>query len=146
MIKSIAFWTAAVVSVFSPLRAIAEPDVSLKDNRFIIDGQTIPSGCFAQLMTQLNGDNIVASIFLTRPSLRGCIDANDPYPGGNEDAVTIEAKELTTNLFGLKICEQVDGSIGTSCDRILVKFTSQDYRLDGRVKTAAVVTKVGDWE
>jgi hypothetical protein len=53
---------------------------------------------------------------------------------------------LTTNLFGLKICERVDGSIGASCDRILVEFTIQDYRLDGRVKTVAVVTKVGDWE
>lgn len=146
MIKSIAFWTALLLSVVSPTRAIAEQEVSLKDNRFIVDGQTIPSGCFAQLMTQLNGDNIIASIFLTRPSLRGCIDANDPYPSGNEDAVTVEAKELTADLFGLKICERVDGSIGASCDRILVKFTSQDYRLDGRVKTVAVVTKVGDWE
>ena len=146
MTKSIAFWTALVLSVGAPAKAIAEQEVSLKDNRFIIDGQTIPSGCFAQLMTQLNGDNIIASVFLTRPSLRGCIDANDPYPSGNEDAVTIEAKELATNLFGLKICERVDGSIGASCDRILVKFTSQDYRLDGRVKSVAVVTKVGDWQ
>lgn len=145
MTKSIGFLSALLMLGIFPLKAIAEPSVSLNGNRFSISGQLIPSGCFAQLMTQLNGDNIIASIFLTRPSLRGCVDANDPYPSGNEDRVSIEARELDKNLFGVKVCESVDGSLGASCDSILIKFENRDYFVGEKSKPVWVVTKTGDW-
>jgi hypothetical protein len=142
LVKISIFWFIAVVL---SAKVFADTSVHLKDNKFFVNGQQIPSGCFAQLMTQLNGDNIIASLFLTLPSLRGCIDANDPYPSGNEDAVTIEAKDLTTNLFGLKICERVDGSIGSSCDQILIEFENREYVTSDGVVNVLALTKVGDW-
>ena len=145
MTKSVVFLATVLMLSILPLNAVAEPSISLKDNRFSISGQLIPSGCFAQLMTQLNGDNITASIFLTRPSLRGCIDANDPYPSGNEDRVSIEARELDPNLFGVKVCESVDGSLGASCDSILIRFENRDYFVGDTLKPVWALTKVGDW-
>ena len=49
---------------------------------FTAEGK-VPSGCFAQLMTELNGDDIIASVFLSRTGLRGCIDSNIPFPEDN---------------------------------------------------------------
>ena len=119
--------------------------LELIENKFFVGGQIVPAGCFAQLMTQLNGDNIIASIFLTQPSLRGCMNANDPYPSGDEDKITVDIQQLEENLYGINVCEQVGGSLGSSCDRILIKFENQEYRIDGSKKTVLSIVKVGDW-
>ena len=61
------------------------PNYNVKgDNpQFFTSEEKVPSGCFAQLMTELNGDDIIASVFLSRTGLRGCIDSNIPYSEEN---------------------------------------------------------------
>lgn len=121
-------------------------DVAISGTRFFAGGNEIPVGCFAQLKTELNGDNSVASIYIGRPTLRGCMDANYPYPGGDESQVSIQTvSQLGSNLYGIKICERVDGSMGSYCDEILIRFSEREYRVG--VKTFKVLTldKLGDW-
>ena len=121
-------------------------DVKILGTQFFAGGNEIPVGCFAQLKTELNGDNSVASVYIGRPTLRGCMDANYPYPGGDESHVSIQTvSQLGSNLYGIKICERVDGSMGSYCDEILIRFSEREYRVG--VKTFKVLTldKLGDW-
>jgi hypothetical protein len=100
-------------------------------------------------MVEVNGDNTIASIYLNWNSLRGCIDANFPYPGGNEKEVgpyTIEEK-LDGHKYKLKVCQKVGGSIGSYCDKIIVQFAYRDYvRKEFVIKNVLVLDKLGEWE
>ena len=126
-----------------------ELDYSVIDGKFYTSEGEIPIGCFAQLMVEVNGDNTIASIYLNWNSLRGCIDANSPYPGGNEKEVgpyTIEEK-LDEHQYKLKICQKVGGSIGSYCDKIIVQFANRDYvRKEFVIKNVLVLDKLGEWE
>ena len=62
-------------------------EYSVKQGKFQTSNEIIPPGCFAQLMTELNGDDSVAAVFLNRTQMRGCIDANYTYPGGDEEKI-----------------------------------------------------------
>ena len=124
-----------------------ELDYSISDGKFYTSEGEIPVGCFAQLMAHLNGDNSVASIFLNNNTMRGCIDANIPYPGGNEEEVsyTIE-KELDKHQYRLKVCQKVDGSMGGYCDKIILQFSNRDYEKQGfNIKNVLVLDKLGEW-
>jgi hypothetical protein len=125
-----------------------ELDYSISDGKFYTSEGEIPVGCIAQLITELNGDNSVASVYLNKNTLRGCIDANIPYPGGNEKEVsyTIE-KELDNHQYKLKVCQKVEGSMGGFCDKIIVQFSNRDYVKSGfDLKNVLVLDKLGEWE
>ena len=62
----------------------------VKQGQFQTKEELIPPGCFAQLMTELNGDDSVAAVFLSRTKMRGCIDANYPYQVGTKKKLTIK--------------------------------------------------------
>jgi hypothetical protein len=127
--------------------ANAETSVTLNKTDFILNGDIIPSGCIAQLMTQLNGDNIVSSLFLTSASLRGCINANNTYPSGDQDQVeVVKAQKLNDNSFAVKVCESVNGSMRAHCDSFLIQFGTKEYRVNGTVKTVVTMQKIGDWD
>ena len=122
--------------------------LALNEAKLAQDQGEIPVGCIAQLMTELNGDNSVASVYLNKNTLRGCIDANIPYPGGNEEEVsyTIE-KELDKHQYRLKVCQKVDGSMGGYCDKIIVQFSNRDYVKQGfDLKNVLVLDKLGEWD
>ena len=125
-----------------------ELDYSISDGKFYTSEGEIPIGCFAQLMAHLNGDNSVASIFLNHNTMRGCIDANIPFPGGFEEDVlpyTIEEK-LDNHQYKLKICQKVHGSMGSYCDKIIVQFSNRDYVKKGfDIKDVLVLDKLGEW-
>jgi hypothetical protein len=121
-------------------------EVTLLNHQFSVEGQSVPNGCFAQLMTQLNGDNIVRSIFLTRPSLRGCIDANDPYPSGDENKVSVEVTEKDDSIYYVKVCERLDGSLGETCDHIIIQFETSNYLTSDNANHVLSVTKLGEWK
>ena len=121
-------------------------DITLLNNQFSIEEQSVPNGCFAQLMTQLNGDNIVRSIFLTSPSLRGCIDANDPYPSGDESKVSVEVTEKDDSIYYVKVCERLDGSLGKTCDQIIIQFETSKYLTSDKANHVLSVTKLGEWK
>ena len=59
--------------------------VAIQNGQFVTREGLIPAGCFAQLITEMNGDNSIASEFIYQAYLRGCMDANYLYPGGDEE-------------------------------------------------------------
>lgn len=116
------------------------------NGQFATSEGLIPAGCFAQLRTELNGDNTIASVFITRARLRGCMDANDTYPGSDQNAVSYSIeKRLHHNLFGLRVCKVTGGSMGSSCDNILIDFSNKAYITKKGVRSVLTVNKVGDW-
>ena len=72
-------WLALVIGVLA-LSGCAQQKKSyfVDKGQFVTKEGVVPVGCIGSLMTKLNGDNAVASVFLTRKSFRGCIDANEP--------------------------------------------------------------------
>ena len=135
----------------SPAEAIAQDSenigVAIQNGQFVTREGVIPSGCFAQLITEMNGDNSVASVFIHRANLRGCMDANYSYPGGDENKVrySIE-KEIHSNLFALKVCVTSGGSMGGTCDKILVDFSYRNYLTEKGIRATLTLNKIGDWE
>ncbi len=129
------------------LSTFANPlDLNIKNYEFYTSEGRIPNGCFAQLTTQLNGDNTVASVYLNRNTIRGCIASNIPYPGGNEEAVSYEIKEsLANNTYKLNVCEDIEGSMGRSCDKILVQFVNKLYVTPKGSTYVLSAEKIGEW-
>lgn len=125
-----------------------ELEYKIVDGKFVTSEGEIPKGCFGQLMTELNGDNVIASIFINRANLRGCITANDPYPGGNEEEISYEINQkLKDNIFRITVCEVIHGSMGRSCDKIIVKFFGRKYTLqDNTQKEVLALEKIGEWK
>jgi len=120
-------------------------DYHLDNGQFVTSKGVIPKGCFAQLMTELNGDNTIAAIYLNRASLRGCVDANFPYPGGEPQRIKYKIKkDMGKHKYLLQVCEAVDGSMGASCDNIIVKFVNRDYSINGTVHKVLSLEKIGE--
>jgi len=135
----------------------SELDYSINNGKFYTSEGEIPIGCFVQLMTEINGDNSVASIYLNRNSMRGCIDANFPDPsaygqsfleGSYEEEITYTIeKKLDNNQYRLKVCRIVEGSLGSYCDKIIVQFSNRDYVKEGfDLKNVLVLDKLGEWK
>ena len=120
---------------------------SVSDGKFFTSENEVPVGCIAQLMTELNGDNSVASVYLNRNSMRGCIDSNFPFPGGNEEDVHYWIEEAIDNhQYKLNVCQRVEGSMGSFCDKIIVQFTYRDYIDLGKTSKVLSLEKIGNWE
>ena len=84
----------------------------VKQDKFQTTNELIPPGCFAQLMTELNGDDSVAAVFLSRTKMRGCIDANYPYPGGDEEKIEYQiVSKMGNDTFKVRVCQSVEGSL-----------------------------------
>ena len=125
---------------------VGELDYKIADGQFSTSEGLIPSGCFGQLMTELNGDNSVAAIFVNRASLRGCIASNYPYPGGDEDEITYEIIEQKDNhIFKLRVCQVVGGSMGLSCGYISIQFKNRDYKMPDKLIRVLSLEKIGEW-
>jgi hypothetical protein len=125
----------------------AELDYSISDGKFYTSENEVPVGCIAQLMTELNGDNSVASIYLNRNSMRGCIDANIPFPGGNEEDAHYWIEEVLDNhQYKLNVCQRVEGSMGSFCDKIIVQFANRNYISSGKNSKVLTLEKIGNWE
>ena len=122
-------------------------DYSVSYGKFFTSENEVPVGCIAQLMTELNGDNSVASVYLNRNSMRGCIEANFPFPGGNEEDVHYWIEEtLDNHQFKLNVCQRVEGSMGSFCDKIIVQFKNRDYIDSGKTSKVLTLEKLGNWE
>lgn len=130
-----------------PATSLAEkPDYALKDGKFFTSEGEIPAGCFAQLKSELNGDDSVAAVYLNRTRLRGCIDANYPYPGGNEEEISYQVDGLAgENTYRITVCEIVHGSMGRYCDNILVEFRNRSYFTPEGSLNILSLEKLGEW-
>jgi len=118
----------------------------IKDGVFSTSEGIIPNGCFGQLMAELNGDDTIASIYISKSSIRGCIKANYPYPGGKEDYISYKiVKELGNNKFNLNICQKVDGSMEQSCSKVIIQFKNREYSMPDGTKQVLTIDKLGEW-
>lgn len=107
----------------------------------------MPAACFTQLITEMNGDNSTASVFIHQAYLRGCIDANYPYPGGDEEKVKYSIdKKIHPNLLGIKVCVVSDGSMGEACKKLLIDFSYRNYVTEEGVRPVLTLNKAGDWK
>ena len=142
-ILSVAFITALAI----PATSFAEKlDYVVKDGKFFTSEGEVPAGCFAQLKTELNGDNSVTAIYLNRTSLRGCINANYPYPGGNKDEISYRVDgSAGEDRYRITVCEIVHGSMGRSCDNILVEFRNRSYVTPEGSLSILSLEKLGEW-
>ncbi|MAR08015.1 MAG: hypothetical protein CL862_13065 [Cyanobium sp. NAT70] len=138
-------WLFSVV-VCCPVARAEPSQVWLDQGRLMTDKGPIPPGCLARLMTRLNGDNVVASIYLGRNSLRGCLDANVPFPQQEESEINYQIiAQPSANRYALNVCESIRGSLRQSCNKILIKVLNKDYQLrDGRVIPVLSLEKIGD--
>ena len=136
-----------VITLVIPSISFAEKlDYVLKEGKFFTSEGEIPAGCIAQLRTELNGDNSVAAVYLNRTSLRGCIDANSPYPGGNEDEISYQIDgPAGENTYRITVCESVDGSMGRYCDNILLRFANRSYSTPEGSLNVLSLEKLGEW-
>ena len=110
--------------------------------QFFTSEEKVPSGCFAQLMTELNGDDIIASVFLSRTGLRGCIDSNIPYPEENTKYEILQ--DMGNDKYTLNVCQSVGGSMGRSCSKILVHFENREYQANNKQIKVLSVSKLGE--
>ena len=122
-------------------------DYQLESGVFKTSEGIIPAGCFGQLITELNGDDTVAAIYLNRTSFRGCIDANNPYPGGNENDISYTVKkDLGNNIFNITVRQKIHGSLKYSDSNIIVQFANKKYFLkDKSTKRGLSLEKRGEW-
>lgn len=120
---------------------------TINNNQFYFNEQLIPAGCFAQLMTALNGDNIQAAIYLERNSYRGCLAANLPYPSTDKSKLSYTInKHLSNHTYQIIITKKVEGSLDKSIDKIIIQFVEKEYILaNGNVKKVLSIDKKGDW-
>jgi hypothetical protein len=118
----------------------ADPNVEVEDGRFLIGKTPVPSGCFQRLMTELNGDDVTRSIYLTRASVRGCINSNEP---GRDVDYSIVA-DKGDRIYEVRICEQVDGSMGADCATLIVQFNVYPYILGDQIKNVLSLDKLGE--
>jgi len=106
--------------------------------RFTFDGEMIHPGCIRELITELNGDDIVSSIHITRTFLRGCQDSNKYHQEVNIDNNLILFKddegskfgyslirELDDSKFLIKTIEFIDGSLGRSVEILILSLEEE---------------------
>ncbi|BDF96446.1 MULTISPECIES: hypothetical protein [unclassified Pseudoalteromonas] len=127
--------------------SVPAPDYTIEHDQFVSQNEVIPAGCFAQLVTNLNGDNTTAAVFIESANSRGCNSANYPYPGGDETQISYSIEKiLPDHNYQLKVCETRDeGSIAAVCDQIVVQFTNLDYQLVGGAEQVLSIIKRGEW-
>ena len=121
-------------------------DYDIRNDKFHTSEGMIPAGCLAQLKTELNGDNSVASIYVNRNSLRGCSASNIPFPGGGATKVEYQIIEkLNSDIFKIRVCEEIEGSMALNCDKILIQFANRLYVTPKGSMYVLSIEKVGDW-
>lgn len=120
-------------------------DYSIKNGQFSTSSGLIPKGCIAQLSTELNGDDVVASVFITRTSLRGCQNSNIPYWLDEASLTYTINQSLGNNQYKVSVCQNVEGNMRRFCDAILVKFVVKEYHCKDSIKSVLTLEKLGTW-
>jgi hypothetical protein len=124
-----------------------ELDYQLENGVFKTSHGVIPSGCFGQLIAELNGDDTVAAIYLNRTAFRGCTEANMPYPGGAEKDISYDVKQsLGKDIFNITVRQKLQGSMKYFDSNITVQFTNKSFLLKDKSKKLVLsLEKLGEW-
>ena len=125
-----------------------EPDYYISAGKFYTPSGEIRAECFANFMSELNGDNYIASI-----NVPLCQSSDIPYAYGSTNTkegdirYTIE-KELKNHKYRINVCQKVYGSMGGYCNEIVIQFNTRDYekKLGSDFKNLLVIDKIGDRE
>lgn len=116
------------------------------DGQFSTKEGKVPPACLGQLITEYNGDDTVAAIFLNRSNIRGCIASNIPYPGGDENAVSYTIKKsYPGDKFHVEICQNTGGNMGPNCGNVEVQFVNRQYHRKGKSSNVLSLEKLGEW-
>jgi len=118
---------------------------TVKNGRFFTDEGEVPLGCFAELMTELNGDDNTAAVYLNRTIYRGCIGSNKHDISENKNYKISIEKERENNIFWIKFCELIDGSMGQYCDKLIIQFVKRRYLNPEGNKDVVSIEKLGNW-
>ena len=132
-------------SAFGANTAENSLDIKLIDNQFHTSEGKVPAGCFYNLAVELNGDDLVRSVYLNRGYLRGCINADIVYPG-MEDATTFDysvIKKTGKYEYDINACRTHEWPY-KNCNKFSIRFKNFDYRIDGVVKQVLGVEKIGN--
>ena len=128
--------------------AVAQ-ELTVENDQFVYDGQLIPAGCIVQLSPQLNGDQLIASVFLQRPSYRGCMAANFPYPqqeAGAKPPTYEIVHKLTDSVYWINACAySAEGTHRKSCSKLQITFEHRDYHSKKGPKRVLSVSATGEW-
>lgn len=135
---------AAMITAGAAFATVTEASdgllVDIVDGRFVVSQQEIPAGCMGRLMTKLNGDDVTRSVFLTRSTFRGCIDANEPGPDADYEIV----QDKGNDTYDVRVCERVDGSMGGACATLVLRFAVYSYESAGVAKAVLALDKLGE--
>ena len=98
-----------------------ESEFDSSNSKFYKHKDEILIGCLYQLMSEIRADHSVPGAYLNRNQIHACLDANFPYPGDIEEGLsyTLE-EEIDNNQYKLKVCQEVDGSMGSYWCKIIV--------------------------
>ncbi|WP_051170973.1 hypothetical protein [Spongiibacter marinus] len=129
------------------LAATAESvDYRIDNAQFATSEGPIPPACIGRMMTELNGDNFIAAIYLNRNSMRGCIDSNYAGDSSIKERYTYKIQsETAPHTYNLVVCEKVEGSLGESCEKIILELTNVTYLLGSETKRVLSMKKLGEW-
>lgn len=119
----------------------------VKNGVVFVHQEAVSAACLAQLMTELNGDNIISGVFLDRNSLRGCMASNIPHPHMDSSRFSYTLnRELESDVYEMTVCQHFsEGTLGRSCDQIIVEFVSRVYVMPEKDLAVVEVRKLGEW-
>ena len=123
----------------------SKADYWVKNEKFYTNEGEVPSGCFSELMINLNGDDLEAAVFLDRTSLRGCINSNRHDLSENEKFRLSVQDESPSGVYKIRICKNVDGSMREYCDNIIIQFVKRRYISPNGDKDVISIEKLGEW-
>ena len=58
----------------------------------------------------------------------------------------IYIKEKENDIFWIKICEFIDGSMGQYCDKLIIQFVKRRYLNPEGNKDVVSIEKLGKWD
>lgn len=145
-----------------------------KDNGILYNFKGVETlinpGCFKELTTELNGDNVVASVNLSVADIRSCMNSNkysdkiytkdgwvvSKMPANSSESKNELAfgyrhlKDLGNGLHIISVYEEVDGSMGSFSSKLLVRFVKKTiFTLNNQKltnKTVDVIERIGEIE
>ena len=79
-------------------------------------------------MTEINGDDSIAAVFIHHTWLCGCMEANNSYPGGKAEDISYTISDaLENDTYKIIVCQAISDSLKSSCDNIIIKFSNRNY-------------------
>jgi hypothetical protein len=133
------------------------------EQRMMFEGERVHPGCIRELVTELDGDDIVSSVYISGTFFRGCQDSNEHSErisigrssaeiGYRDDETEVEFSYEVLGVFDretylVRTTQFVEGSMGASVEIVILRFEdSTIFQIDEgkwQEKTVTKMTKIG---